>query len=221
MKYFFNKRRAGLIILLWIVCGSYGTEKVIYRQNFETASIGSLPDGMVALDGKFSVKEEKGNRYLELQGVPLEEYAVFFGEELDGGAEISARIRGESTGKRTPSFCVGLYGTGGIILRVSPGRGAVELFKGKELKASAPFEWKGDGKWVWLKLRVIPVSASRSVISGMVWYESNKMENQPDKWQIRYEAEKPDSGKAFVIAIPYSSKPIHFDDITLIKIERE
>ncbi|MGC8744362.1 MAG: hypothetical protein ACP5T0_10840 [Verrucomicrobiia bacterium] len=215
MKCLFNKNHWVLLILLVVVCGSYGAERVVYSQNFETATPGAVPDSMVVLDGKFSVKEEKGNRYLELQGVPLDNYAILFDEETDNSAGITARVRGESTGKRLPSFSVGLYGTAGFSLRVSPGRRAIELFKGNELIATTPFEWKGDGKWIWLKLKVI--NATPSVISGEVWYEDDRMQ----KWQIKCETAKAGVGKAFIAGIPFSSKPIHFDDITLVKIDNE
>lgn len=206
-----------LLVLLFAICGSNGAEKVLYSQNFESAIVGSLPKDMVVLDGRFSVKEENGNKFLELRGVPLDNYGVLFGEEIDTAAELTVRVRGEASGKRYPSFCAGLYGAGGFKLRLSPARRAVELFKGDELKASAPFEWKFETNWIYLKLRASQIDQSRWVVSGSAWY--GEKTNQPPKWQVKFETEKPSPGKASVRGIPYSSKPIHFDDITLVKIE--
>src|SRR5262245_56090812 len=52
---------------------------VIYQNNFEKAEVGKLPDEFLVLDGAFAIKEEAGNKFLELPGAPLDTFGMLFG----------------------------------------------------------------------------------------------------------------------------------------------
>jgi len=52
---------------------------VLYENNFEKAAVGKVPEDFLVLDGSFAVKEEGGNKFLELPGAPLESFGVQFG----------------------------------------------------------------------------------------------------------------------------------------------
>src|SRR5258707_6714981 len=45
--------------------------KTLYQNDFELAEVGKAPDDFLILEGGFVVKQEDGNRFLELPGAPL------------------------------------------------------------------------------------------------------------------------------------------------------
>lgn len=190
-------------------------DPIIFSQNFENLQEDKIPDDIVIVDGKFSIKSENNNKFLELAGAPLDNFGVLFGPEIESDVSVIARFYSESTGKRYPSFCVGLFGISGIKLRVSPGRRAIEILYGEQIKSFTPFEWK-EKKWVWLNLTVKKdKKRERSfLIEGIVWYDGEEK-----KYFIKSEfSELPPPGKASVWGIPYSTKPIRFDDLKIVKI---
>src|SRR5271157_1703584 len=84
-------------ILFIVVCGFWtgmaegqGTDgKILYENNFEKAAAGALPDGLLALDGDFKVKEAEGNKVLELPGAPAENfYGALFGPATNSGVRV-------------------------------------------------------------------------------------------------------------------------------------
>ena len=115
-----------------------------------------------------TVKEENGNKFLELPGAPLDTFGVLFGPTQGSGVAVSARIFGTGKGRRFPSFGVGLNGAGGYRLVVSPAKKALELFKGDESVASGAFEWE-SGTWTLLKLQVRK-SGDAWKVEGKAWH---------------------------------------------------
>ena len=65
--------------------------KPLYQNNFEQAAIDQVPDGFLVLDGGFVVKEEGGNKFLELPGAPLDTFGVLFGPSEGINVAVSAR----------------------------------------------------------------------------------------------------------------------------------
>src|ERR1700719_889998 len=113
----------------------FAQTKPLYENNFERAEVGKLPEGFLALDGGFVVKEENGNKFLELPSSPLDSFAVQFGPTESADIAVSARINGTSRGRRYPTFGVGLNGVAGYRLQVSPAKKLLELYKDQELKS--------------------------------------------------------------------------------------
>src|SRR5881296_3692321 len=64
--------------------------KIVYENNFEKAQPGKLPDDFLVLDGAFSIKEQDGNKFVELPGAPLDSFGVLFGPTESGGSAVSA-----------------------------------------------------------------------------------------------------------------------------------
>src|SRR2546423_15410657 len=107
-----------VLLICWFgFCGLslplFAQTRPLYENNFEKAEVGKLPEGFLALDGGFVVKEETGNKVLELPGAPLDSFSVQFGPTESSDIAISARIRGTAKGRRYPTFGVGLNGVAG------------------------------------------------------------------------------------------------------------
>jgi hypothetical protein len=184
--------------------------EVRYQNNFEKTEAGKVPDDFLVLDGQFAVKEEGGNKFLELPGAPLDTFGVLFGPTEKDGVAASARIFGTGKGRRYPAFAVSLNGVGGYKLQVSPAKKLVELYKGDTVNASVPFEW-ASGKWTHLKLQVRKTKDGEWKVEGKVWPEGG---DEPEAWTISFdEKEEPIAGRAGVWGNPFSNTPIRFDDL--------
>src|SRR5947208_7508729 len=134
-----------LVLIASLTCGSAAQEeKPLYENDFEQSELDKVPGDFLVLDGQFAVKEEGGNKFLELPGAPVDTYGVLFGPTEKEGIAVSARIFGTAKGRRYPTFAVGLNGQGAAAyrLQVSPAKKALELFKGDEVKATVRYEWK-------------------------------------------------------------------------------
>src|SRR5205809_4422648 len=131
-----NKLVRGLGVFVWVVsltCTVIGQSgKAIYENDFEKTGLNKVPDDFLVLDGQFAVKEEGGNRFLELPGAPLDTFGALFGPTATEGHAVSARVFGTGKGRRYPTFAVGLngQGTSAYKVQVSPAKKSVELFKG-------------------------------------------------------------------------------------------
>jgi hypothetical protein len=156
------------------------------------------------------VKEEGGNKFLELPGAPLDTFGLLFGPTEKDGSAVSARILGTGKGRRYPTFAVGLsgQGTSAYRLQVSPAKKALELFKGDELKVTVPYEWQ-SGAWTRLRLQVRKVKDGQWIVEGKVWTDK-----EPSVWLFSFdEREQPVAGKASIWGSPYATTPIRFDDL--------
>lgn len=206
-------------IILVVVCAFWagmaqaqGTDgKVLFENNFEKAALDALPDGFLAMDGDFKVKEAQGNKFLELPGAPAESfYGVLFGSATNSGVGVSARIFGTGTKRRYPSFGVGLNGAGGYCLRVSPGKGVLEIYKGDEMRTNTPIAWK-TGTWTLLRLQVRATAGTSWMVEGKAWEQGTA---EPKDWMLALEEKSaPSNGKASLWGTPYSGTPIWFDDL--------
>src|SRR5437667_2263482 len=122
-----------LVLLTGLAFGAFAQQdKALYENDFEKAALDTVPDDFLVLDGRFAVKEEGGNRFLELPGAPVETFGLLFGPTEKDNVIVSARIFGTRTGRRYPTFAVGLNGQGATAyrLQISPAKGALELFRG-------------------------------------------------------------------------------------------
>jgi hypothetical protein len=189
--------------------------KPLYENNFEQADAGQLPDGFLALNGEFVVKEEGGNKFLELPGTPLDSFAVLFGPTETADWAVSARIFGTTKGRRSPTFGVGLGGVGGYKLQVSPGKKALELLRDQDVKASVAFDWP-PGAWVHLRLQLRKIKDGEWKIEGKVWPDGSA---EPAEWLVTFtDQEAPPPGRASVLGSPFAGTPIWYDDLRVTAI---
>jgi hypothetical protein len=185
--------------------------KPLYENNFESAKVDAVPDDFLVLDGGFAVKEESGNKFLELPGTPLDSFGVLFGPTEKSDIIVSARIKGTKKGRRFPTFGVGLDGEGGYRLRVSPGKDALEIYKGDAVLASVPYTWK-SGDWTLFTLQITKAGDTWKV-AGKAWAQGTAEPAQP---LVTYdETKEPSAGRASIWGSPYSTTPIQFDDLSL------
>ena len=189
----------------------------LYQADFEKIETGEVPDDFLVLDGGFEVKEENGNKFLELPGAPLDSFGIMFGPTAQHGNEISARMFGTKKGRRYPVFGVALNGVSGYRLQVSPAKRSVELLKGKEVIAKTAFRWSGDS-WLRLALEVQQTSETEWTISGRVWPDGKKAPAKPTL--THKETKAPRKGKPSIWGSPYSGTPIRYDDIVVKKIAK-
>ena len=186
--------------------------KPIYENDFEKAELNKVPSDFLVLDGQFAVKADGGNKFLELPGAPLDTFGVLFGPTEKEGVAVSARIFGTHKGRRYPTFAVGLNGQGttAFRLQVSPARKALELYRGDEMTASAPYEWQ-PGAWTKLRLQVRKMKDDEWKVEGKAWTDGGK---EPAAWTVSFDEKKqPVAGKASIWGSPYATTPIRFDDL--------
>ncbi len=186
--------------------------KVLYQNDFANAALDQPPADMMALDGDFAVKQSDGHKYLELPGAPLDTFGILFGSATNSGVSVQARIFGTAKGRRAPSFGVGLNGVNGYKLKISPGKSALEIFKGDESIASVPYKWK-SGTWTTFLMR-IRQEGSAWKIEGKAWAEG---EAEPSAWTISVdETTAPHEGRPSVWGSPFSGTPIRFADLKVV-----
>jgi hypothetical protein len=208
-----------LVLLAAVVAVRADDAKTVYENNFERVEVGKLPgdkapDYFLVVDGAFATKEEGGNKFLELPGAPLDTFGAVFGPTTNSDVAVSARIKGTKNGRRFPAFAVGLNGQGGYRLQVSPGKGTVELFKGDDSVANAPFEWK-SGEWTWLRLQILKTGDTWK-LEGKAWLQGGTEPSQP---LVVFEDKKePNAGRASIWGSPYATTPIDYDDIMIKQV---
>lgn len=187
----------------------------LFTQDFSKLESGWLPDEYLVLDGQFMVKDDAGNRFVELPGAPLEAYGFLFGPNEPSGVEAGARIHGTKSGRRFPTFGLGLNGASGYRLQVVPAKDAVELLRGETIVASTPFNWKSD-TWTQLRLSLRKSADGSFRLEGSVWADGTPAPKDPT---ITFAESKPQpAGKASVWGMPFSGKPIRFDDLSLTRL---
>ena len=188
--------------------------KPLYENNFEKAEVDKVPDEFLVLDGGFVVKQDGANKLLELPGAPVESFGVLFGPTEKSDIAVSARIKGTNKGRRFPTFGVGLNGQGGYKLQVSPAKKALELYKGDDLAATVPFEWKA-GEWTMMQLRVRKTGDAAWKIEGKAWPQGG---TEPKDWTISFdETKEPPAGRAAIWGQPYATTPIQYDDLLVTR----
>lgn len=210
------------VVVLWVGVLCSGAQAPptapLYQNDFEHTQVGQVPEDFLVYEGAWSVREEAGNKFLELPGAPLETFAVLFGPTETENVSLSARAFGTRKGRRFPTFAVGLNGLGGCRLQVTPAKNAIELFKGDTLQASVPYDWPA-GQWLRLRLQIVKAGESRWRVAGKVWPDGAA---EPTQWTITWDStEPPPPGRATLWASPFSGTPIRFDDLQVRRADEE
>lgn len=210
------------VVALWVVVPGGGAlaqpTAPLYQNDFEHSQVGEAPEDFLVYEGAWAVREEAGNKFLELPGAPLETFAVLFGPTETEGISVSARAFGTRKGRRFPTFAIGLNGLGGCRLQITPAKNAIELFKGDTLQASVPYDWP-SGQWVRLRLQITKAGENRWHVAGKVWLDGA---SEPEPWTITWDqSDHPLAGRATLWASPFSGTPIRFDDLLVRRAHEE
>ena len=204
----------GLIFVSLCSLNLSAAETVLYQNDFEKEEVGKVPADFMVLDGGFAVKEEGGNKFLELPGTPLDSFAVQFGPTESTNISVFARIYGSVKGRRFPTFGVGLDGVAGYKLQAAPAKKAIELLKDQKVLASVPYDWK-SAEWLNFRLQVRKTGDSAWKIEGKVWSHGS---TEPSAWMITAdEKEEPLAGRPSIFGSPFSGTPIWYDDLLVEK----
>ena len=189
----------------------------LYSNGFDKAEPGKVPDDLMVLEGGFAVREEGGNKFLELPGAPLDTFGLLFGPTETENISASARFYGTGKGRRFPTFAIGLNGVSGYKLQMSPAKKALELLKGEnEVLASVPYTWD-SGTWTRMRLQVRKTGEGQWQIEGKAWKDGSA---EPAKWIIGHTIDMaPVAGRAGIWGTPYSGTPIRFDDLVVSKTQ--
>lgn len=210
-------RVAGLGVVIAGSVGAGWAAAPVYTEDFSKAEPGKLPSTLMVLDGQFSVKEDAAGRYLELPGAPLESYAAMFGPANKENWSAQARFSASSQGRRFPVFGVSINGVGGYRAQVAPAKKELELLKGDETVARAPFVWE-NGSWTQVRVQVRKTGEGAWKVEGKAWKDGTA---EPEAWTISWsETEEPVAGRAAVWGKPFSGTPIRFDDFKVMTVEK-
>jgi hypothetical protein len=196
----------------WILAADSKPPSGAYTNDFQKTELGKPPEDLFVLRGDFTVREDGGNRFLELPGDPVEGYGLLFGPEGQQQLDVSAKVYGTSRGKLFPEFGIGANDAGGYKLWVLPGLQKVQLRKGEDPTPLAEAEYKAwqSGQWTNLRLRVSQ-SGGKWKVEGKAWPAAGQ---EPPQWTISLDApQAPSAGRASVWGSPYSGTPIRFDDL--------
>lgn len=203
--------RRRVLVLACLVALATNAPNGEYKNNFDGAAVGKVPDEIMVLDGTFTIATDRGNKCLELAGDPVGEFGALLGPAFGPEVDVKARVWAAASGKRFPEFGIGAGDAGGFKLFVAPGRHVLEIRGGEETRASAPVEWKG-GAWTWLRLRINKQDAQKWVIRGKAWPQEQK---EPADWMISTESTAPPpAGRISVWGETFSEQPIRFDDLS-------
>lgn len=204
----FLSRSCVLGVASAILAASAFAADPLYSNDFTAAAAGKAPSDFMITAGEFTVKEGS-EKFLELPGAPLDTFGLLFGPSQPADVSASARFFGTKAGRKFPTFGISLNGVAGYRLQISPGKKALELYKGDEAKASVPFEW-ASGTWVKLKIQVRK-GADGYTITGKAWAADAA---EPADWLIKAdEKENLPAGRAGIWGSPYAGTPIRFDDL--------
>lgn len=186
----------------------------LYQSDLSGAELGKLPTEFMALNGEFAVKEEGGQRFIELPEAPLDTFQLLFGSPQKDGIAAGARCWGAKRGRLFPTFAVGLNGQSGHRLQVSPAKSVVELYHGDEVIASRPFTWESE-KWTSLKIELVKAGEKKWVVRGKAW---NEGASEPAEWLVSATvSEEPVNGRSSVWGSPFSGRPIRFSNLEIIR----
>lgn len=211
-------------LVILITHSSYSDEvteyKKIYAEDFQKEPLGELSDDFLTLDGQFQIiKNDKGNKSVELAGEPLGDHGFLFGEYLESNIRVRCKILAKKKRRSYPSFGLGIHGVGGYQLRVSPAKRKIEILFEEEVVSQKEFRWLGDGKWTALELSLSSNNKKDAwKLEGFVWEQGKKKPKTPI---ISYPIEEePFGGESSVFGTPYSGHPILFDDLEIYSSDK-
>jgi hypothetical protein len=183
-----------------------------FSETFNAMPLGKPPkEKILIVAGAFQVKDlGGGNKVLELPGDPLETFGAMFGPADSNTIDVRAKVWAAATGKRYPEFGIGAADVSGYKLLLLPRQKRLVIRKAEVEVATAPCDGWTSESWTAFRLTVEPAGNAWRV-TGYAWPASGD-ESKAAK-VVFEEPEKPARGHGSVWGMPFSGKPIRFDDI--------
>jgi hypothetical protein len=184
-----------------------------YREDFNAVS--ELPENIMVLAGDFHVKEDAGQKLLELAAEPLETYTALFGPAHKENIAVRGMAKSTGKGRRFPVFGFGVGGVTGVVLRVAGAKKALEFVRNEEQLASVNFPFPSD-KWVSFHVQVRKTGDAAWIAEGKAWVEGSE---EPAAFMLNVPLDKaPVTGRASCWGVPYSGEPILFDNFSVLAL---
>lgn len=179
--------------------------------NCDAWTAGEVPAEVFVLDGKVSIADKDGGKAIMIDpGTELVEASAQLGDSAAGNAVIQARVFASKKGRSSPRFGISVHGMNGPRLYVNPAKKQIELVRGDQSLATAPFAWTSDA-WLNLRLEVTKGEGDKWTAKAYAWPDKDA---QPAEAQLKQDvAGLKGQGKCTVWATPYSNTPIYFDDL--------
>lgn len=195
-------------IFIFLLGQSHAAE--VFEPDLQKLDLGPVPrEVLFVVEGTFLVSQKDGRKVIEVEALPIADASAQGGASAKGNAQISAKVFASKRARSFPRFGVSVHGISGYRLMVNPPLKQIELVKGDQVIANAPFVWTTD---TWVKL---DLSASKSP-TGDRWTIQGKVtptEGDPASIQHQDDSGMKGTGKCSLWATPYSEQPIFFDAI--------
>ncbi|MFM7606057.1 MAG: hypothetical protein ACKO8Z_12795 [Prosthecobacter sp.] len=200
-------------LLATAVLSAAGQEVKKFDINCDAWTVGEVPAEVFVLDGKVSIAEKDGGKAIMIDpGTELVEASAQIGDSAAGNALIQARVFASKKGRSSPRFGISVHGMNGPRLYVNPAKKQIELVRGDQLLASAPFVWVSDS-WLNLRLEVMKGEGDKWVAKAYAWPDKGQ---KPTDSLLKHEfTGLKGQGKCTLWATPYSNTPIYFDDLQI------
>ena len=188
-----------------------GQEVKKFDINCDAWTAGEVPSEVFVLDGKVSIAEKDGGKAIMIDpGTELVEASAQLGDSAAGNAVIQGRVFASKKGRSSPRFGISVHGMSGPRLYVNPAKKQIELVRGDQSLATAPFTWTSD-VWLNLRLEVQKGEGDKWAVKAYAWPDKD---TQPADAVLKHELSGlKGQGKCTLWATPYSNTPIYFDDL--------
>lgn len=175
---------------------------------------GDVPKDVFVVEGNIKIEAKDGNKAIVILGTAIVDACAQVGVSAAGESTIQARVFGSRRARSMPRFGVSVHGMSGYRLLVNGVKKQLELVKGDQVLATAPYTWTSE-TWTNLKLEVRRAAPGGDdwTITGKAWADGSA---EPAEPQIKHADKKlKGQGKAGLWATPYSETSVYFDDVKL------
>ncbi|MBN8422100.1 MAG: hypothetical protein J0L73_24505 [Verrucomicrobia bacterium] len=205
-------KRLLLAASLFTACSLHAQQLQSFEIKADDWAEGEPPKEVFVVDGTIKIAARDGNKAIVIDPNPITDASAQLAVSAAGNASIEARILAIKRGRSTPRFGVSVHGMSGHRLIVNPAKKSLDLIKGTDTLASAPFPWTSE-VWVKVKLEAKKAEGDAWTITGKAWPADAA---EPAEPLIKH-AEKnlKGQGKCAIWATPFSGEPVFFDDIKI------
>jgi hypothetical protein len=184
----------------------------VFKLDVAALAEGPVPkEALFVVEGVWEVASKDGVKAVKILPEPITDANAQVGASAKGNASISARVFATKQARSYPRFGLSVHGMSGYRLMVNAPLKQIELVKGEEVVAKAPFVWTSD-TWVNLKLAASRAGAEGPwTIAAFAWTEGNA----PVEPQLRHvdESGMKGTGKCGLWGTPYSEQAIYFAEV--------